>query len=121
MGIVYRYQKGEPLTIEEMDGNFKSIEERIEKLEITPFLGEGISKINQEGDRLSFLGTFGTALGCVTLPKAFPVPRGKWQPETAYRLLDWAQMERCVYSCVKPHTSTQFKNDLENWVLVFEV
>ena len=33
MGIVYRYKKQEPLTIEEMDGNFANLDERIKQSE----------------------------------------------------------------------------------------
>ena len=121
MGLVYRYQKKEPLTIEEMDGNFANLEKRVKHLETNPPLAEGIAKLTQEGDHLTVHGTFGTVLGQVILPKVFPNPRGKWQPETAYRVLDWVQMKQGVYTCVQPHTSTEFQTDQGSWVLVFEV
>jgi hypothetical protein len=121
MGIVYRHQKQEPLTIEEMDGNFANLDERVKNLETKPPLAEGIANVAQEGDQLMILGTFGSRLGRVVLPKAFPNPRGKWQPETVYRVLDWVQESRGVYSCLVPHTSTDFQQDQGNWALVFEV
>jgi len=120
MGIVYRHQKGEPLTIEEMDGNFANLEGRIKSLETSPPLAEGIAKVTQEGDQLTVYGSFGTVLGRVTLPKAFPNPRGKWAPETAYYVLDWVQEKDGVYSCLSPHTSTEFDADKGNWALVFQ-
>lgn len=121
MGIVYRVQKKEPLTMEEMDGNFANLDERLKHLETKPVLAEGLEKIVQEGDKLTFHGMLGTLLGQVTLPKAFPNPRGKWQPYTPYCVLDWIQVDRSVYSCTLPHTSTKFEDDLGNWALVFEV
>jgi hypothetical protein len=120
MGIIYRHQKKEPLTIEEMDGNFAHLEARVKNLEAKPPLAEGIAAISQEGDQLTILGTFGTVLGKVTLPKAIPNLRGKWQPKTAYRVLDWVQVKQGLYSCMTPHTSTEFEADERNWVLVFE-
>lgn len=121
MGIVYRHQKKEPLTIEEMDGNFANLEKRIKNLESTPVLAESIASINQEGDRLTVQGTFGTILGQVTLPKAFPNYRRLWQPATTYRVLDWVQFKQSLYSCIQPHTSKDFQTDHACWVLVFEI
>jgi len=120
MGIIYRHQKKEPLTIEEMDGNFANLDGRLKHLEMNPPLAEGIASLSQEGDQITVYGTFGHILGRITLPKAFPNPRGKWQTETAYCVLDWVQGKGGVYSCIVPHTSTDFEEDQEKWVLVFE-
>lgn len=121
MGIVYRHQKKEPLTIEEMDENFACLERRIKHLESNPFLPESIATITQEGDRLTFHGTMGTTLGQSILPKAFPNYRSKWEPDIAYRILDWVQFKGGLYSCIQPHTSKDFELDQPNWALVFEV
>lgn len=121
MGIIYRHQKKEPLTIEEMDGNFANLEARIDSLERHSPLVEGIANVSQDGDLLKIYGTLGSLLGQVKLPKAFPIPKGKWQVNTMYRVLDWVQMKSGIYSCIQAHTSTEFKADLEKWVLVFEV
>lgn len=121
MGIVYRHQKNEPLTIEEMDGNFLELEKRIINLESTPPLAEGIAEIMQEGDHLTIKGTFGSVLGKVILPKAFPMPRGHWQPQTTYRVLDWVQLKRNLYSCLFSHTSSEFEKDEKNWALILEL
>ncbi len=120
MAIVYRHQKKEPLTMEEMDGNFLNLDERLRNLETKPLLAEGVGQVVQEGDQLTFQGTLGTMLGQVTLPKAFPNPRGQWQPETPYRVLDWVQVKGSVYACILAHTSTEFQDDQKNWTLVFE-
>jgi hypothetical protein len=121
MTIIYRQQKGEPLTIAEMDGNFADLQQRVKVLETAPAMAEGIQTITQERDQVTFHGTLGTVLGQVKLPKVFPNPRGKWQPETAYGVLDWVQVERRLYSCRAPHTSRDFQEDQACWGLVCEL
>lgn len=120
MGIIYRSQKKEPLTIEEMDGNFANLDDRVKYLETHPPLAEGISKVTQEGDQLTLHGTFGTLLGKVILPKVFPSLKGKWQPQIAYRVFDWVQVNQGIYSCAQSHTSKDFNEDQACWALVFE-
>lgn len=119
MGIVYRQSKQEPLTIEEMDGNFAYLEERLKFLEDKPPVAEGVASLTQEGDQVTFQGTFGTHLGKILLPKAFPACRGKWLSETSYCVLDWVQFQQGIYSCVKAHTSKNFEEDKGCWALVF--
>jgi hypothetical protein len=121
MSIIYRHQKKEPLTIEEMDGNFATLEKQIKNLELNAPLAESIATVIQEGDRLTFQGTFGTILGHATLPKAFPNYRQKWQSDTAYHVLDWVQFKNGLYNCIQPHTSKDFSEDHASWALVFEV
>lgn len=121
MGIIYRHQKNEPLTIAEMDGNFETLENRIKILESGPLLAEGVAKIIQEGDRVTFQGTLGTLLGQIHLPKAFPCYRGKWQPNTSYQVLDCVQIKNSLYSCLSPHTSQEFQNHGSAWALMFTI
>ena len=121
MTLVFRHQKNEPLTIEEMDGNFAALNDRLHVLETSPRQAEGIAKISQEGDQLTVLGTSGRTLGMVVLPKAFPAFRGKWQAGTDYRILDWIQEENAVYSCISPHSSEDFLKDRQHWALVFDI
>ena len=121
MAIIYRQQKKEPLTIEEMDGNFAILERQIKDLESNRPLIESIATITQEGDRLTFQGTFGTILGHATLPKAFPNYRQIWQADTAYHVLDWVQVKQSLYACIQPHTSKDFSEDQASWALVFEI
>lgn len=120
MGIIYRHQKQEPLTIEEMDGNFAELDKRLKSLETSPVLAEGIGALKQEGDQVIVQGTLGTIFGRFVLPKIFPNPRGKWEPQIPYSVLDWVQVERGIYSCTVPHTSQNFHAETKNWVLVFE-
>lgn len=121
MGIVYRHQKKEPLTIEEMDGNFFNLDTRLKILEEKPATVEGIAKVNQEGDQLVIIGTFGGTLGKVLLPKILPCFKGKWQTKVAYRYMDWVQIKQSLFSCILAHTSQEFQADQKYWQLVFEL
>ncbi len=67
MPLTYRNQKGAPLTVEELDSNFKELEGRIQNLE--NHTGETIGKVELEGNQLTFMGSYGTIFGTVTLPK----------------------------------------------------
>jgi hypothetical protein len=121
MGLVYRSQKKEPLTIEEMDGNFSQLDKRIMYLETQPSMGEGIEKVVQESDQMIIYGTFGNILGKINLPKVMPSSKGRWQPDVSYHVLDYVQFNRCLYSCVQAHTSFEFERDQKFWSLVFEI
>lgn len=70
MTLIYRDEKGSPLTIQEIDGNFRELETRINTLSDAQEQTEGLGKISIEGDQIRFTGIFGTDFGSVTLPKA---------------------------------------------------
>lgn len=121
MGLVFRCEKKEPLSIEEMDGNFAQLDQRITYLETKPSMGEGIAKVSQDGDQVIIFGTFGNTLGKITLPKVIPSSKGKWQPNINYYVLDYVQFNRSLFSCVQAHTSSDFDADNNFWSLVFEI
>ena len=52
MPILYRHQKGSPLTTEEVDGNFYELISRLESLEQKTTQNESIIKVEQKGDQL---------------------------------------------------------------------
>jgi hypothetical protein len=114
MTITYREKKGAPLTSEEVDSNFRELDTRLKQLEENPPQGEGVARVIQEGDRVRVMGTHGRELGCFTLPKVFPTPRGDWQPQTPYRGQDWVSIDGHVYACHTSHTSRD-NFDLTNW------
>lgn len=116
--MIYRSEKGEPLTIEELDGNFRELAERVQKLENTiheqhPM--DGLKEIRQEGDRIHFISTMGHDLGFVTLPKIHPTMRGQWKENMYYCINDWVIEERRTYACTQSHVSTTFEKDQEKW------
>jgi hypothetical protein len=122
MPIIYRRDKGGPLTIEEVDGNFADLDRRLRLLETDGIQAEGVARIRQEGETLEITGTRGTAFGRFTLPKVIPTPKGAWKTDAAYTVLDWVQMGRNLYACVLPHRSGIFTDDLRagSWKILVE-
>jgi|GEM_PF-2910526 len=113
--ITYRTEKGAPLTIEEMDGNFRDIESRLKILETHLASGEGIGKVVVQGDKLTVVGTFGADFGTFPLPKASLKPRGPWMAQTAYQALDLVTHAQGVYYCSQNHLSTLWEHDGHAW------
>lgn len=68
MAIVYREEKGSPLTAAEMDGNFAQLERRITALEAERESPESIASITLEGDDLIITGTHGSTWGPLQVP-----------------------------------------------------
>jgi len=122
MPIIYRRDKGGPLTIEEVDGNFADLDRRLRLLETDGTQAEGIARIHQEGEILEITGTRGTAFGRFRLPKVIPNPKGAWKTDTPYTILDWVQVGRSLYACVLPHRSGVFADDLRagSWKILVE-
>ncbi len=115
MSIIYRSEKGAPLSAEEIDGNFKELETRLKSLEEHHEVAESLCKIDIHGDQVTFIGAFGTAFGTFALPKATLKPRGPWLTETAYQPLDVVTGEGSLYSCLKEHVSTTWEHDNKLW------
>lgn len=115
MSIIYRAEKGAPLTVEEIDGNFRELETRLNRLEDHSEVGEGLGKIEVQGDQMILTGTFGTDFGTFTLPKATLRVRGRWLPQTSYQKPDLVTYEASLYCCLKDHTSTLWNQDNSHW------
>jgi hypothetical protein len=104
--LIYRAKKGSPLTTEEVDGNFRALDIRIEKLETVTPEAEGLASIQVEQGELRFQGSRGTFFGSVSLPKLFWKPRGAWMANTPYLPLDVVSLEDSLFVCKAPHTSS---------------
>lgn len=115
MSIIYRANKGAPLSAAEIDGNFKELEARPTHLEEHPERGEGIGKIQVVNDQMTLIGTFGSDFGTFYLPKAILKPCGSWTSQMAYQRLDLITYENTLYCCVKDHISTTWMQDEEAW------
>ena len=115
MPLVYRSTKGAPLTADEIDGNFKELDQRLQHLQENPECGEGLGKIDVLDDHLRFSGTFGTDFGTFPLPKPKLNLCGHWRAHTPYQALDLITYERGLYGCEKPHTSTTWEKDVNYW------
>lgn len=115
MTLIYRTQKGAPLTSLEVDTNFKELDTRLKHLEEHSEKGEGLGKVQVKGDQITFQGTFGSDFGTFTLPKATLIPRGLWKPQTLYNKLDLVTFENILYACLKEHVSTIWIQDYSLW------
>lgn len=116
--LTYRLEKGAPLTIEEMDGNFHELEDRLHSLETHLDSGEGIGKIVSHKDNLVIIGTRGTEFGTFSLPKATFFPKGNWTPQTAYGAFDVIVQAHSLYYCLQDHTSMLWEQDAHLWHLI---
>ncbi|MEN8237084.1 MAG: carbohydrate-binding protein [Pseudomonadota bacterium] len=119
MSIIYRSEKGAPLTIEEMDNNFCELEQRLEALEKAFRKSEGIADVQVEGDQMTLIGDHGSKFGPVQLPVVAYVPRGKWQPDTDYASHDVVSHEGSAYVCKSPHRSEGFERE-KYWQLLLQ-
>ncbi len=69
--IIYRTEKGAPLTAEEIDGNFRELVARLKPIEAHLESEEGLGQILVQGDQMTLMGTFGKEFGTFTLPSLF--------------------------------------------------
>ena len=115
MPIVYREHKGAPLSTQEMDENFKHLDERLAALESEPLMVEGIKEIRQEGDQLIIEGAFGRTFGPFVLPKYLPNVRGEWTADVRYAYGDWVGHKKALYFCKIAHVSAAFETQAECW------
>ncbi|MBY0462926.1 MAG: hypothetical protein K2Q34_07075 [Alphaproteobacteria bacterium] len=115
MPIVYREYKGAPLSVQEIDGNFKHLDERLTALESGPLMAEGIKEIRQEGDQLIIEGTFGRMFGPFVLPKYLPNVRGEWTAGIRYVYGDWVNYKKALYFCKQAHVSSDFEAQADCW------
>lgn len=115
MTIIYRHEKGAPLSSEEIDGNFKELEGRLKVIEETPTDGEGIGKIHLEGEHIKFTGTFGKDFGTFALPKPALNLCGPWSEKKTYRKLDLVSIHNALYCCTEDHMSTSWSQDHPSW------
>ncbi len=111
--IIYRHEKGAPLTSEEVDGNFHELAARLKALEDHPGMGEGIGKVRVQGHHMTLIGTFGTDFGTFSLPVPTLAFRGAWQPQTPYRRLEFVTHAYGLYVCVHDHQSQTWEG--ERW------
>lgn len=118
MPIVYREHKGAPLSIQEMDGNFKHLDERLQALESSPLMAEGIKEIRQEADQLFIEGTFGRTFGPFILPKYLPTVKGEWAQGLRYVYGDWVRCKKVLYFCTKAHLSAEFETQIDCWQIL---
>ena len=121
MTIIYRAEKGSPLTAQEIDDNFKELETRIATREEQEEVAEGLGKIHVEGDQIHFQGTFGKDFGTFTWPQTTLNPRGAWIRQTPYKKLDLVTFENSLYCCREDHVGTTWDKDQACWKLILSL
>lgn len=104
--IVYRSDKGSNLTPNEVDGNFRDHDDRIEQLENYPELPLNIDHLVQSGSLVTFYRSDSVAIGSVVLPRSRWRWRGTWLPTTAYTIDDvFAVAGLGIYLVLQNHVS----------------
>lgn len=114
--ITYRLEKGSPLTVLELDTNFRTLEERILALEDHPATSN--ISIEQQDDVITFKIN-GDAISPIVLPKFQPLFKGEWEKNTTYHPGCWTCLSGALYACQTYHTSN---DDFEPnyWQLIFD-
>lgn len=115
MPLVYRTEKGAPLTVEEVDGNFKSLDERLIALEARTPTDEGIDRITVDDDALIIHGNQGSTWGPFALPRFVPRFWREWEIGKAYGLGDWLCQGGQLYLCTQTHVGRDFTADAAHW------
>lgn len=88
MTIVYRSEKGSPLTADEVDGNFEDLDGRVTTLETEGPLGIASIDSSEDGGSLTVTLTDDSTQGPFPLPVATFRPAGEWTNSTPYAYLD---------------------------------
>lgn len=122
MSLIYRENKGSPLSVQEIDGNFKFLNQRLELIENGQVIGvDGIDRIEQDGSTVIFYGTSGAQIGSVEIPQGLQF-RGDWQFSTYYNKGDVISYLNSSYVCVISHNSsaeTIYQDiELERWTVL---
>jgi hypothetical protein len=115
MPLVYRLEKGAPLTVEEVDGNFRDLEERLTVLEARTSTDEGIERITVEEGAMVIHAGHGRTWGPFALPRFVPHYWREWEAGSAYGLGDWLSHGGHLYLCIHTHVGRDFTADGAHW------
>ncbi len=119
MAIVWRQTKGSPLTSDELDQNFLELDQRLAALEKGAGSAEGLARVEQEGDWMIFLGTRGSVLGKVRIPRAPFRPAGPWKSMDIYQPGDVVQHKNTLFLCRTTAVREEFAP--EDWDTLFSL
>jgi hypothetical protein len=107
MAIVYRDEKGSPLTSPEQDANMRFVMELITAIQENPPQANGIANITVIGSEMTIFLDDGTALGPFTLPVAAFHWRGEFFPDTGYFVNDFLTSSNSIYLVLQDHVSDE--------------
>ena len=117
MSIIYREEKGAPLTAQELDGNFHDLDERIKALE-RQSPDRKIHEIKFQGDWVVIYDNAGQVVSQTKMPLISLNPKGQWQETQAYVRNDLIAYQGITYICSKSHSPSAFS--AENWQKLYE-
>jgi len=89
MTLVYRTEKGAPLTPSEVDGNFHDLDDRVGTIEDNPVEPIAPVSISMTGNSFTMGLSNGETLGPITFTIPMPLWRGNWAPDTNYKEMDF--------------------------------
>lgn len=115
--ITYRLTKGSPLTVEELDENFKTLETNIKELE-EKIIPQKITA-TQDCDVL-LIKNNSENIGHIKMPTFLPCFKGKWEINKFYTINDWVFNLNKLYTCNEKHNSTE-KFEEKYWTLIFAI
>lgn len=118
MAIIYRSEKGCALSADEVDGNFRDLDQRIKELEKND-MGRRLEQIVQQGDLLIMQDQVGGELGRAKIPIISLNPRGEWQSNADYIPNDVVTYKSAAYICHKHHRSEEFEPS--KWQLLLKL
>jgi hypothetical protein len=104
MTITLRVDKGAPLTISELDGNFQDLDGRTTTLEDVTISARSIETITQVGNSLIVEYNDSTTDGPFTFDVTINF-RGDWEPETIYSVNDLVHVNGIIYIVLNAHES----------------
>ncbi len=109
--IIYRRDKNAPLSADELDGNFRDLENRLKLLE-TRLTTPHLITAEQIDEEIFFKNHHNQVIGKFTMPTLKPWPQGPWKPLREYKFGHLITQPKQCYFCIKGHTSgSDFSQD----------
>ncbi|USO01468.1 MAG: hypothetical protein H6849_00150 [Alphaproteobacteria bacterium] len=118
MPIIYRNEKGSPLSIEEIDGNFRYLNAQLVDQQEAISQIKRVTQVVREGSDLVFKDDADTVLYRVEIPLPRFSSRGSWCPSTVFVYGDIVHQNGDNYICLVTHTAEIWDHERENWLLM---
>lgn len=118
MAIVYRLEKGSPLTVAEIDNNFRELEmglRRLEEKAIEPLRG---LRFRVEGVQMIIEIEGGDILQRIDLPVISFKHKGEWVAGDVYVANDIVTKAGGVFICSRSHSATHWEADTAYWAVL---
>jgi hypothetical protein len=113
--ITYRETKGAPLSVQEMDNNFRTLDDRLQRLETGTFEAETLTDIQVQDGALTLTGSRGQTFGPFPLPRFNP--RGAWSSTAQYTTDDLVYTKSGLFRATEPLAPTETFTE-EHWEIL---